>query len=198
MGYRDDYLPFCDADKATGELTGTLKDYLAHASNCLKNAAVSFEATPYPSTDAAFEAMQRGEIDCVFQTVQVIPYRVKAVVVRRHGDRPPAQAIVPKIIILCHVAEDVVHVVVRQRRAAAPPGDFLANHHPAAEQVQPNQSAQEGVLLNRQHAVLNGLRDLSLLIPMQLLSDVVHRHHLRRQPVQLLLADVFPIAVQFA
>lgn len=66
VGYLDDYLPFCDADKTTGELTGALKDYLAHASNCLKNAAVSFEAFPYPSTDAAFAAMKRGELDCVF------------------------------------------------------------------------------------------------------------------------------------
>ena len=64
VGYWDNYLPFCDADKTTGELTGAFKDYLAHAANCLKNAAVSFEAVPYPSTDAAFEAMKRGEIDC--------------------------------------------------------------------------------------------------------------------------------------
>lgn len=66
VGYWEDYLPFCATDRQTGELNGALKDWLAHASNCLKNAKVSFEAVPYPSTDAALAAMKRGEIDCVF------------------------------------------------------------------------------------------------------------------------------------
>ena len=66
VGYWEDYLPFCATDRQTGELTGALKDWLAHASGCLKNAKVSFEAVPYPSTDAALAAMKRGEIDCVF------------------------------------------------------------------------------------------------------------------------------------
>ena len=66
IGYREDYLPFCASDKQTGELTGALKDWLAHASGCLKNAAVSFETVPYPTTNAALAAMKRGEIDCVF------------------------------------------------------------------------------------------------------------------------------------
>ena len=66
IGYWDDYLPFCAADRQTGELTGALKDYLAHAATVLKNADIRFEATPYPSTDAAITAMKRGEIDCVF------------------------------------------------------------------------------------------------------------------------------------
>ena len=35
IGYRDNYLPFCDEDDETGELTGALKDYLAHAENNL-------------------------------------------------------------------------------------------------------------------------------------------------------------------
>ncbi len=66
IGYRDNYLPFCQADKETGELNGALKDYLAHASNSLKNSDVRFEAVPYPTTDAALEAMKAGEVDCVF------------------------------------------------------------------------------------------------------------------------------------
>ena len=66
VGYWDNYLPFCAADKKTGELTGALKDYLNQASNCLKNANIRFEAVPYPSTDAALAAMKDGKIDCVF------------------------------------------------------------------------------------------------------------------------------------
>ena len=66
VGYRDDFLPFCAEDKSTGELTGALKDFLAHASNCLKNADIQFEAVPYPSTDDAMKALKNGEIDCVF------------------------------------------------------------------------------------------------------------------------------------
>lgn len=66
IGYRDNFLPFCSSDKETGELTGALKDYLAHAANNLRNSDISFTAVPYPSTDAALEAMKNGEIDCVF------------------------------------------------------------------------------------------------------------------------------------
>ena len=66
IGYRDDYLPFCDADDETGELTGALKDYLAHASNGLRSSGVQFEAVPYSSTSAAIDAMKNDEVDCVF------------------------------------------------------------------------------------------------------------------------------------
>lgn len=66
IGYRDNYLPFCDADKKTGELTGALKDYLAHAANNLRDTDIQFEAVPYPTTEAALDAMKAGEIDCVF------------------------------------------------------------------------------------------------------------------------------------
>ncbi len=66
VGYLDDYMPFCASDPVTGELTGALKEYLAHASGCLKNPELRFEAVAYPSTDAALAAMRRGEIDCAF------------------------------------------------------------------------------------------------------------------------------------
>ena len=66
IGYRDNDLPFCQADKETGELTGALKDFLAHAANNLRSTDVRFEPVPYPTTEAAMEAMKAGEIDCVF------------------------------------------------------------------------------------------------------------------------------------
>ncbi len=66
VGYLEDYLPFCAYDKTSGEMTGALKDYLAYASNCLKNASIQFETVPYSTTDAALLAMKAGKIDCVF------------------------------------------------------------------------------------------------------------------------------------
>ena len=66
IGYRDDCLPFCDADKDTGELTGALGDYLTHAANHLRRYNIRFEPHPYASTEAALKAMKAGEIDCVF------------------------------------------------------------------------------------------------------------------------------------
>ena len=59
-------MPFCATDPATGELTGALRDYLNQASICIRNADLPFEPVPFPSTAAALEAMQNGEIDCVF------------------------------------------------------------------------------------------------------------------------------------
>ncbi|MBR1709862.1 MAG: EAL domain-containing protein [Clostridia bacterium] len=66
VGYQDNYLAFCAKDPETGELTGTLKDYLSYASDIMANAHIDFKATAYPTAAAALEAMSRGEIDCVF------------------------------------------------------------------------------------------------------------------------------------
>ena len=66
VGYQDNYLAFCAADKETGKLTGAIKDYLEHASHTFKNAELCFEASAYPTVEAALGALHRGEIDCVF------------------------------------------------------------------------------------------------------------------------------------
>ena len=49
VGYQDNYLAFCAADKNTGKLTGALKDYLEYIQNCMENAKLSFEPTAYPT-----------------------------------------------------------------------------------------------------------------------------------------------------
>ena len=66
IGYRDNYLPFCSTDEDTGELTGALKDYLAHAQNTLNNSKLKLKTIPYESTSAALDALEAGEVDCVF------------------------------------------------------------------------------------------------------------------------------------
>ncbi|MBQ1914296.1 MAG: transporter substrate-binding domain-containing protein, partial [Selenomonadaceae bacterium] len=66
VGYRDNYMAFCAQDKDTGELTGALKDFLSMASGALKNAKIDFETVPFRTTSDALEALQRGEVDCIF------------------------------------------------------------------------------------------------------------------------------------
>lgn len=66
VGYQDNYLAFCAKDAKTGELTGTLKDYLNLASDSLKNAHIDFEAIAYPTASLALEALKKGEIDFMF------------------------------------------------------------------------------------------------------------------------------------
>ena len=66
VGYQDNFLAFCAADERTGALTGALKDYLDDAANCLENAQLEFQPVAYPTASAAFEALQKGEVDCVF------------------------------------------------------------------------------------------------------------------------------------
>lgn len=66
VGYQDNYMAFCAKDEKTGELTGALKDYLAYASTAMKNATLDFEPVCYPTAGAALEALQKGEIDCMF------------------------------------------------------------------------------------------------------------------------------------
>ena len=66
VGYLENYLPFCQADSHTGELTGALKDFLAHAANSLKDTEIQFRTTPFRTAKEALEAMEEGRIDCVF------------------------------------------------------------------------------------------------------------------------------------
>ena len=66
IGYQDNYLAFCAADKDTGKITGALKDYLEYAADCIKNAHLEFEAVAYPTVSDAMTAMKNGEVDCVF------------------------------------------------------------------------------------------------------------------------------------
>ena len=66
VGYQDDYLAFCAQDPGTGELTGALKNYLEIASDSISNAHIDFEPIAYTSSGEAFEALKKGEVDCVF------------------------------------------------------------------------------------------------------------------------------------
>lgn len=66
VGYQDSYLAFCAADPETGELTGALKDYLENAAARVINAHLEFEPRAYRTAAEAFEALQNGEVDCVF------------------------------------------------------------------------------------------------------------------------------------
>lgn len=66
VGYQDNYLAFCARDEVTGELTGTLKDYLDYASTAFENARVDFETVAYPTAEDALKALERGEIDIMF------------------------------------------------------------------------------------------------------------------------------------
>ncbi|MBR2769533.1 MAG: EAL domain-containing protein [Solobacterium sp.] len=66
VGYRKNFLPFCDMDAVTGELTGALSEFLSFAKTCQKNAELSFETHGYDTTEDVLRALSRGEIDCVF------------------------------------------------------------------------------------------------------------------------------------
>ena len=66
VGYQDNYLAFCAQDPGTGELKGALRDYLEYAADGLENAHIDFETTSYPTAAEAIEALNRGEVDCVF------------------------------------------------------------------------------------------------------------------------------------
>ena len=66
VGYQDNYLAFCAADPATGELTGALKDVLDYASGCIENADLQFEPVCCSTAEEAMAALQSGEVDCVF------------------------------------------------------------------------------------------------------------------------------------
>ncbi len=66
VGYRDDSIPYSERDDRTGRLTGTLADYLLFAATGEKNAQLRFETVAFATVDDALQALEAGEVDCVF------------------------------------------------------------------------------------------------------------------------------------
>ena len=66
VGYRKDFLPYCDEDETSKKLTGALADYLSFAEKVEKNANPHFVARAYDTTGDAMLALAKGEVDCVF------------------------------------------------------------------------------------------------------------------------------------
>ena len=53
-------------DPSTGELTGTITDYIRFAKDCLGNQELEFQMVGYDSQKAELDALKSGEIDIVF------------------------------------------------------------------------------------------------------------------------------------
>ena len=53
-------------DPFTGELTGTITDYIRFAKDCLGNQELEFQMVGYDSKEAELDALKSGEIDMVF------------------------------------------------------------------------------------------------------------------------------------
>ena len=53
-------------DPATGEITGTITDYIQFAIGCLGNQELAFQMVGYDSKEAELDALKSGEIDMVF------------------------------------------------------------------------------------------------------------------------------------
>lgn len=53
-------------DPATGEITGTITDYIQFATDCLGNQELKFQLVGYDNKEAELDALKSGEIDMVF------------------------------------------------------------------------------------------------------------------------------------
>ena len=53
-------------DPATGEITGTIMDYIQFAADCLGNQELEFQLVGYDDKEAELNALKSGEIDMVF------------------------------------------------------------------------------------------------------------------------------------
>ena len=53
-------------DPATGEITGTITDYIQFAKDCLGNQELEFQMVGYDSKESELDALKSGEIDMVF------------------------------------------------------------------------------------------------------------------------------------
>ncbi len=64
-----------ERDKATGELTGLINDYIDYASNCLDGQILKFKACGYTSMEEELKALENGEIDAIFK----VPFNTRYV-----------------------------------------------------------------------------------------------------------------------
>ena len=80
VGYKRDYLPFCDLDETSGTLSGALADFLTFARTSEKNAVLSFETFAYDSVEEGLQALNDREIDCFF------PVNLRAYDAEKLGD----------------------------------------------------------------------------------------------------------------
>ena len=71
VAYCADYLPICA--EHDGKLEGALAAYLDLMKDSIKNAEVVFTPVAYPTSQAALDALQKGEVDCAFP-VYLGPY----------------------------------------------------------------------------------------------------------------------------
>lgn len=53
-------------DPATGEITGTIIDYIQFAADCLGNQELEFQLVGYDDKEAELNALKSGEIDMIF------------------------------------------------------------------------------------------------------------------------------------
>ena len=53
-------------DPATGEITGTIIDYIQFAADCLENQELEFQLVGYDDKEAELNALKSGEIDMIF------------------------------------------------------------------------------------------------------------------------------------
>ncbi len=53
-------------DPATGEITGTITDYIQFAADCLGNQELEFQLVGYDDKEAELNALKSGEIDMIF------------------------------------------------------------------------------------------------------------------------------------
>ena len=66
MGFLTDDSGVSVYDPATGEITGTITDYIQFAIGCLGNQELEFQMVGYDSKEAELGALKSGEIDMVF------------------------------------------------------------------------------------------------------------------------------------
>ena len=66
MGFLTDDSGVSTYDPATGEITGTITDYIQFARDCLGNQELAFRIVGYDSKEAELDALKSGEIDMVF------------------------------------------------------------------------------------------------------------------------------------
>ena len=66
MGFLTDDSGVSVYDPATGEITGTITDYIQFAIGCLGNQELEFQMVGYDSKEAELDALKSGEIDMVF------------------------------------------------------------------------------------------------------------------------------------
>ena len=106
-----------------------------------------------------------------FQGVEIILYRVVAILARNDIEGFEDLLLVREAVDLLQIPEQIVHLGIVDGLAPATPRQRRRKVDPLRQEIAAEFAAQVGIVAQRHDAVLKAVLDLAVFVPLQRISD---------------------------